>query len=93
MTIATVKAASPKGYKTMTYINAGLASSLDNYYRCEEGKQVNKIVEELLAATASKNYFEAVIYIYPFVMQSQNREDIKQLILKRYCDAKVKISE
>ena len=93
LTISTVKVANPKGYKTMFFINAGLASSIDNYHRVEESRQVTKIVEDLIKATKGMEYFEAVKFIYPSLKASDNREDIKTLILKRYCSAKVKEEE
>ena len=90
MKIATVKVGTPKNYKVMTYINAGLASAIDHWYRCEEARQVNRIVEDLLIETKGMEYFNAVVYIYPYVMESKNEERIKQLILQRYVTKQVK---
>ena len=93
MTVKTVQVATPKGYRVMTYINAGLASSIDNSYRVEEGKQIAEIVNALLEETKAMGYFDGVVAIYQSVMQSQNGEEIKKKILERYCYKKVKQSE
>ena len=93
MTVKTVKVDTPKGYRVMTYINAGLASSIDNYYRVEEGKQIDEIVNSLIEETKAMSYFDGVVAIYQPVMQSQNSEEIKKKIFARYCYKKVKQSE
>lgn len=89
MVVQTVRVQPPKGYKAKRYMNAGMVSDLSHYYRAEENEQIAAIVEGLIEATKGMSYKNGVVHIYPFVEESQNTNEIKARIFKRYCEQKI----
>lgn len=86
MKIRTVKVEQPKEYKTVRHMNAGLAANIDRYYRCEELKQINEIVSELVEFTNDLGIMESLTIANVLINESENTSEIKNKIFKKYCE-------